>query len=466
MKFRWKMTLCMLGALSILFGVGGSLLISTSFQASLEREEQAAYNAYQMVLGTLQIVSRVDAPSGYTDISHTLEQLSQQNAGSWTAMQLYTADSYVYEYGSAAFTRPDKPATPGSCIIRSLPTDGGGHALALSGTLEVGGETLYLDMARDLSPLYETRKAQEQTYLWVFLLLAVLCALLSYSVSRVLTAPLVGLSAASRAIATGQLSSRARIRSEDEVGLLALDFNIMAETLETNISELEASMARQERFMGSFAHEVKTPMTSIIGYADLIRGQTLNPDEQTEAANYIVNEGKRLENLSQKLLNLLVLKHTDLLLFPVRPATLIEGLAAHLGPIYLHQGIILTCDCEDGACLLEPDLVKSLLVNLWDNARKAMEGPGGSIAVRSEMLSGGCRITVRDSGRGIPPAALEHLTDAFYRVDKSRARAQGGVGLGLSLCREIAGLHNGSIRFESRAGEGTTVIVELKGGAV
>lgn len=217
--------------------------------------------------------------------------------------------------------------------------------------------------------------------------------------------------------------------------------------------------------MGSFAHEAKTPLTSIIGYGDLIRGQMLTVEEQTQAADYIVSEGKRLENLSGKLLELLVLRREDVALSPTSPSALIQGLAARWEPLYRKQGIALTCDCEEGERLLEPDLVKSLLVNLWDNARKAMDGRGGSIRVRCEMLPDGCRISVCDDGRGIPPEALGHLEEAFYRVDKSRARAQGGVGLGLSLCREIVDVHRGTLRFESAEGAGTTVIAELRGGA-
>lgn len=126
----------------------------------------------------------------------------------------------------------------------------------------------------------------------------------------------------------------------------------------------------------------------------------------------------------------------------------------------------MTCECEEGACLLEPDLVKSLLVNLWDNARKAMEGQGGRIHTQAVMLPDGCLIVIRDSGRGIPPPALEHLTEAFYRVDKARGPGAGGRRLGLALCEEIAALHGGSLRFESVLGEGATVTVELRGGAV
>lgn len=466
MKFRLKVTLCMIGLLSVLFGGGSSLFMNLSFHTSLEREQEAAYNAYQTAIGTLQIVSSINGRLDDEDISHTLKQLTEQNANSWTALRLYTPTRTIYEYPPQGVRFHEDSPLPGNCSIRYRLSETSGQSLVLSGALEAGGETLYLDIERDISALFAMRLVQQQTYQRVFLLMVSLCAFLSLYISRFLTAPLVRLSEASQAIAQGNLSSRACITSGDEIGMVARDFNAMAEAMEENINQLTVAAQRQERFMGSFAHEVKTPMTSIIGYADLIRGQVLSPEEQIQAANYIVSEGKRLENLSQKLLELLVLKNGDKSFMPVSPAAIIYGLAAHMESIYHNQGIELSCDCQEGMCLLEPDLFKSLLINLWDNARKAMEETGGRITLDLQMLEDGCRITVCDSGCGIHPDALTHLTDAFYRVDKSRARSQGGVGLGLSLCSEIAALHHGSIQFQSELGKGTRVVVELRGGAV
>ena len=110
--------------------------------------------------------------------------------------------------------------------------------------------------------------------------------------------------------------------------------------------------------------------------------------------------------------------------------------------------------------MTEPDLFSSVLTNLLDNARKAMVGEG-NIYVLGEHSGTNYRIQVLDNGRGMPEAALRHLTDAFYRVDKSRSRAQGGAGLGLTLCSRILELHGGTISFASREGRGTCVTVEL-----
>lgn len=465
MKFRVKMTFCMVGLLSLLFGIGGSILLSHSFHSSLEREKDAAWHSYKMVLSMLQIVNELDQPLDYNGVSHTLEQLGGQNTEFWAALRLELGAETIYESGAAVASidsnapRPE----PGSCLFRYASDAAGAHWLILSGAVELDDNPLYLHTVHDITSLFDARNVQQRTFQWVFAGMVLLCAALSYTVSRLLTSPLEGLSRTTKAIASGRYASRVRISSGDEIGEVSADFNAMAERLETVIAELRDAVVRQESFMGSFAHELKTPMTSIIGYSELILGETLSQEEQSEAARYIFSEGKRLESLSRKLLNLLVLKKSDLSLQPVYPADLIAAMTAEMKPVYRARNISLSCSCEDGLCLLEPDLVRSLLLNLMDNSRKAMER-GGNIALSSEMTEEGCRIRVRDDGPGIPAAALDHLTEAFYRVDKSRSREQGGVGLGLALCQKIVEFHHGKMRFESQQGQGTCVVVDLKGG--
>lgn len=219
-----------------------------------------------------------------------------------------------------------------------------------------------------------------------------------------------------------------------------------------------------QRMRKKVGWEHKLVAVNKVGYADLMRTQTLSPEEQTAAVNYIFSEGKRLESLSLKLLDIIVLKNTEIELKSASPAQLISQTADYLRPVYAKNDIGIECSGDEGECLLEPELVKSLLMNLIDNARKAL-GHGGLIRISSQLTDTGCIIRVRDNGPGIPPEAIAHLTEAFYRVDKSRSRAQGGAGLGLALCSDIARLHNGSIEFESSRETGTCVTVHLNGGA-
>ena len=203
--------------------------------------------------------------------------------------------------------------------------------------------------------------------------------------------------------------------------------------------------------------------TSEARVRDLIRSGMLDGKEAEEAGDYIVNEGKRLENLSMKLLNMLMIKKEPLEFLLCSPAVLIRRLEENTAPIYKKRGIALETRVQPGECLIEPDLVYCLLKNLVENAANAMPDSGGKIIITQKMIKNGCRIFVKDNGCGIPENSMKHLTDPFYRVDRSRSRQAGGTGLGLSLCREIADIHGGYIRFRSMAEKGTVVMVALKG---
>lgn len=212
--------------------------------------------------------------------------------------------------------------------------------------------------------------------------------------------------------------------------------------------------------MGAFAHELKTPMTSIIGFADLLRQDSLDESTRMMAAEYIFSEGHRLERLSFKLLELLLLQKDGINLKTIWLGSFVAEVERALSPVLDKKNIRLLCKAEQTKVTFEPDLTKSLLYNLVDNAAKAMDH-GGTITVQAASIPGGCQFTVTDEGRGMEKAELSKITEAFYRVDKARSRSQGGAGLGLSLCRQIVELHNGHIGFESQPGQGTTVTVTL-----
>lgn len=465
MTFRLKITLSMLCLLAMLFGFGGSTLISISFQNALEQEKDSAKDRHQMLVSTLTVVGNLDGNQNTSSILRSLEQFSASGAPAWSALRLSSPTETLYQDGAGAAELPGFAAqTDGEHgLISYFRSKNGTPFLQFSSMLAKGDDSLYLDTAYDLSTLYEARTRQQRVYQKILLGLLILCALGAYSISWLLTRPLYRLSRASKQIALGNLTYRSRIHSNDEVGALSADFDSMADQVEKSISDLTCAMERQEQFMASFTHELKTPMTTIIGYGDLLRGQTLTAEEQADAANYIFTEGKRLESLSLKLLNIFVIGQQELKLTPVSPLNIAQTLAERLRPAYEILQTELQCVGEDGRCLLDPDLVGSLLINLLENARKALPEKG-CIEIRIKLLPDGCQIIITDNGRGIPTDALTHLTEAFYRVDKARSRAQGGVGLGLALCAKIAQLHGGELHFESEPGVGTCVTATLRGG--
>ena len=481
MRFGTKMIIAFTVMLALAFGIGGSALIATSTGNSLNQSQDAAASSHRLILYALSAVSG-SAQAGqqgtdYEILVDALARLDEQGGYNWLSLRLSDNAGVIYvsrEAGLIASNLTDNlsnvPGVFSSDLLGSVTDEqfamltfrggSGAYFLQIAGQFEFGTRTIYLESLYDLSSVFVGRQYQEAIYRQLFIVIILLGAALSWLLSFLLTLPLRRLSRVTRTIASGDLSCRAASGGKDEIGVLASDFNDMTDRLALNINEMKDTMRRQEEFMGGFAHELKTPLTSIIGYADLLRGHSMTEDEKREAANYIFMESRRLEVLSLKLLDLIVLKKRDFTFLPIAIAQIVDDAARLVKPVLLKRNVRLAIFCDAGACMIEPDLFMSLLLNLIDNARKAIDN-GGEIVIRSKASEGNCEISVSDNGRGIPEDELNKIKDAFYRVDRSRSRSQGGVGLGLRLCDEIAALHGGEITFESEPGKGTTVTVTL-----
>ena len=308
----------------------------------------------------------------------------------------------------------------------------------------------------------DLREIHFQVYRWILLIVVAAGSAVLFLLSYWLTMPIRTLGKVTTQLAQGDYSPRAEVSGGDEISELAANFNRMADAIEKTVQELEDAARRQEDFTASFVHELKTPLTSIIGYADMLRSRQMDGTARFKAANYIFSEGKRLENLSLSLMNLLVVNHSAADAKPVHMPLLCQRAGRISQPALEAKGLSLEVTAEEGVLTGDSALLQTLALNLLDNARKASEA-GGTVSLTGTVTASGYRLQVSDQGRGIPAEELEKITEAFYMVDKSRSRAEGGAGLGLALCKQIAALHRGVLRFDSELGGGTTVTVELEG---
>jgi len=462
MSYRLKLIITISVLIAITFSLGGTILITASFNHSLEAETSASLNSFQTVLNTLYLLNSMEAQTGFDNLAQTLSRMEAQHVGHWQALSLKAGDTVIYQSRSELLGSYALPAlSPDQCSYMRI-SDGYGQGLLTLSTIVAGKQKLTLQARFDLSPVYISRENQQRLFMSAYAVVVVLGILVATILSFTLTGRLRRLAGVVRKIAGGDLSTRSRITSRDEFGQLSRDFDSMADKLQQNMERLESDMQQQEQFMGAFAHELKTPMTSIIGFADLLRQGDLDENTRLMAANYVYSEGKRLEKLAFKLLELIVVKKDDLTMKRVWLPRYLEEVEKALSPTLKSKGIRLICRSEQGRAVLEPDLVKSLLYNLIDNASKAMEGEG-IIAVKASLIPGGCQFMVADNGRGMEEKDLARITEAFYRVDKSRSRQQGGAGLGLALCKQIVELHNGTLHYDSKLGSGTQVTVTLYG---
>jgi signal transduction histidine kinase len=316
----------------------------------------------------------------------------------------------------------------------------------------------YIETQTNLQEIFQKRDDMTKMYHYIVLIVLICCAVLSFVISYLLTYRVRALSVTAWAFAGGQMEERAKIRGTDEIAKLAIDFNQMADELQEKMEQLEEHVKSQEAFTAAFAHELKTPLTSIIGYAELLRSMSLSKEEELTAANYIFSQGKRLESLSYKLLELFVLQKGEISFLPVNVGEAIEEVKQITAQGLQKKEVILEASFDEAVLLLEKDLFISLLVNLVDNAAKASQA-GGHIRLTGKCEENRYAITVRDEGKGIPESEIKNILEPFYMVDKSRSRKEGGAGLGMTLCAEIVRLHHAEWKIESKENEGTKITI-------
>lgn len=465
MKFSWKICFSTILISLVIFSIGGYVLISALFQSTYQREVETAVEENRMMQYSFV---------AYWNTTVQDSNVSKENVQKAAEMMIQNMKEKrirISEQKQKALFDNTQAADDGG-LLDTLTADTRGYLLrettegyelqTASAILVEDDKVLYLETIRDVTAIFEERDHQYDIYrLWMvgILLLESICC---YVMAAWLLRPLKYLSETTGEIAEGNLSVRAKVESRDEFGELADSFNEMADSLERQVQELEDAARRQEDFIGSFAHELKTPLTSMIGYADMLRSRKMSEEERFLAANYIFREGKRLEALSLKLLELLVIRHQELEIKTVPIKWLSEDIEGILRPSLEKAGIELKILVEDACLQLEPDLMKTVLLNLLDNGRKAMDGKG-ILMLMGRREKNGYALYVKDSGKGMPKSEISRITEAFYMIDKSRARQQGGAGLGLSLCAEIVKRHNGTLEFQSIEGEGTIARIFLPG---
>lgn len=321
---------------------------------------------------------------------------------------------------------------------------------------ELGNRSLYLGCCKDLTSIYEDRDSMINQYRILLTVLLLAGGGSVYLLSRYITRPIRRLEQTAAKIGAGDYKVRSDYHKEDEVGALADSFNRMADALVEHMRQKELEAKQKEDFTSAFAHELKTPLTSIIGYADMLNTIDLTEEERREAYYYIYSQGRRLERLSYKLLELSCMEHQAMQIKPIKTQDIAENLKNTLRMLNAGKNIRWAVKMEKGVIYGDFELLLSLFYNLLDNAVKAVE-EDGFVLLRGSRTEEGYEMKVVDNGRGIPKEEISRVTEAFYMVDKSRSRKEGGAGIGMALCHKIIFLHHGKMQIVSNSGEGTVI---------
>ena len=307
-------------------------------------------------------------------------------------------------------------------------------------------------------PEVEFIESTNRTLLYGALMAAIIALLLGIFLSRTLTRPIRELTQATHAVSEGDLSQQVPIRSNDELGELAQAFNKMS-------SELSRSVNTRKQMTADIAHELRTPLSLILGHAEAVHDGVLPPSR--ENFEIIREEAERLEHLVNDLRILSLADAGELSINPqtVEPQRLLQEVAA----IYQYQtqrkSIMLDLDIASPLSDIEvdPGRMTQVLTNILDNALRHTP-EGGRIVLSAKDTIDQVELSIEDSGPGLKAEDIDRIFDRFYRTDSSRQRDgdfPGGSGLGLAIARSIVQAHGGQLLAESEAGKGLKVIVRL-----
>ncbi len=284
---------------------------------------------------------------------------------------------------------------------------------------------------------------------------SILSLLLGILLSRALTRPIRELTTATQAVAAGELGRTVPVRSKDELGQLASAFNRMS-------SELERAQDIRRQMTADIAHELRTPLSVILGHVDALAEGVLPANAET--FDVIRDETSQLGRLVEDLRTLSRADAGELTLNLqlTSPQTLLERARSAQRPFAVEKQIELklNVDPDTPEITIDAERMAQVLGNLLSNALRYTP-EGGTISLQAATAEGGAELRVTDSGPGIEPAELPNVFNRFYRGDKSRQRETGGSGLGLAIAKSIVELHGGRIRVESKPGQGATFVIWL-----
>ena len=429
---RKRIALCMVALVLTLLGPGMALVVSRSFALTMERERARALGEEAAIARALTL----ETAEGNVGRSTASTLQTRYGSSELTIYLLQNGETITGEALPTAQKLPELLNTE----TRATLLDGESERLLIAHAL--GGKITLLT-ALDVSPVYALRRELLRGAAALGLIGLALAGALAIWISGVLTRPLSQLADAAAKLADGDYAAPLPAAKNDEMNALIRAFSHMSAAIDERETALRTQAEERQALIDALAHEMRTPLTAILGGARLLRQSRLSGSQQSELLDTMAREASRLSTMDERLLLLTRLDHEAPAFAPF------DSRAMAREALSVFDGVRLE---GDGAVFVgERELTILLLRNLVVNAQRA----GGKEAVRVTLHPDGFDVT--DYGCGMTKEQIARAFEPFYKADKARTRSAGGAGLGLPLCRKIARLHHGELHMESEIGRGTRV---------
>ena len=464
MKFWQKAYLCVIVIFLISFDAVTCLSVIRSYSLSQSDTYRTAENECYVIQSSL-----------YTRISNTSSLYKELNVDNLKMyikpygdyyekqkiyIELYFNNSLVYSnFPSILDKRPELQINPGQKSTLTRTVDGVSYFF-VTGYLPKPYSNIKFVYIKNVQHLENFKNEMVYHAIFSSVVVFIILSIILLIMLLKLTAPIRKLNQGAEEIAAGHYQKRVEIRSRDEIGELAINFNKMADSVETHIQKLSDLTANRQQFINNLEHEMRTPITAILGYGESIKYANLSEDERMKAVDYIISQSERMKSMAEKLMELTNLTHENIHFEKINLESITAHVEASLSQIIYGKKIKIIKDFQETQILGDEDLIESLLQNLVENSIRALPDEG-KIEIKTVREDKGLVLSIEDNGIGMSENDISKVFEPFYRADKSRSRAHGGAGLGLALCKTICDLHGADICVASQANKGTKFEVKF-----
>lgn len=471
MRFWQKIFLISLAVLTVAVNTIAYLLIGNNHQLNKEKEIKSSVDEYSIVVSSFQtnvLYERYRSSEAELDDTQ-ITQIAREFSYLFTLDNLYIQLNKGGGRVFSNFTR-DLPAnlyenvnqlSEGDARVLIRRDDDSRVYLYITSPVTIQSSNYFFTTIKDITNIYDVKNDQLRFFSVLGPIVSVVVAFIMLVLSKLLTSRINRLRKSTMKVANGEYNA-IEIKSKDEIGELTADFNTMTEAVKQKVEKLEDIASERKVFIDNMTHEMKTPLTSIIGFSDLLRSARLDDETVHDYAESIYKEGKYLKSISSKLMDLILLRQKPEMT-EIDVPRLVEEIDESVRPIASSRQVAFSAASVEAKLVCDRELIKSLLYNLIDNAVKASQ-PGTCVTLNAYFTQDGVmEFSVADQGSGIPKEELDKIFEPFYRVDKARSRKYGGAGLGLALCMEIAHAHAATLEIESEVGRGTVIRLRFDG---
>lgn len=309
--------------------------------------------------------------------------------------------------------------------------------------------------AKNIQSLYDENFSQILFLLKMNIVITIILVGMTYISSKYLMRPIKALIESSTEISKGSFENQIEVVTSDELGILTKNFNKMSNSLKINFLKMQEMINERERFIRNFTHEIKTPLTSIIGYSDFLRRIEYDQKNFSKSLEYIYSEGKRLELLRSKMMDLILSENNKVELELGSVKEKIEIAIDSMRLVLKEKDIQIEIIGFDFEIKMEKNLFVTMITNIIDNSIRASDNHSKIVV---KLIENERKIEIIDYGIGIERSKLAKIKEPFFVGDASRKKKDnGGFGLGLSIVEQIVRIHFAEIEIESEINKGTSI---------